>query len=433
VPIVVAVGVRLDVAMAGWRRDMRYRIMAVTAILALVTALVYALMRNLGAAQRAQDAQARLYEAIEGLSEAIVLYDAEERFVLCNGRHRELHPETNHLNQPGTKYEDILRYSVTAGQVTLADGEDAEDFIMTRLRQFRAPGQEPIALQRLQNRWHQLSERRTPDGGVIRVTSDITELKEQQDLMAQARDAAEASSRTKSLFLANMSHELRTPLHAILGLSEIIRDQPDAEGPVPEYGKMIHDSGQHLLTLINDILDMSKIEAGRFELMEENLSLAELAQACWSVAAPRAGATGVSFECDLPADLPRLRVDARALKQILINLLSNAVKFTPEGGRVTLSAEFEPDGGVALRVADTGVGIAAEHIARVAEPFWQADPSHARKYGGTGLGLSITKHLVALHGGTMTVESAVGKGTTVIVRLPKERVVGAVGKPPAAV
>ncbi|MCX7354773.1 MAG: ATP-binding protein [Alphaproteobacteria bacterium] len=422
VPIVVAIGIRLDVALANWRRDTGYRAMVITAILALVTALVYALVRNLSAAQRAQDSQARLYEAIEGLPEGIVLYDSDERFVMCNSKHRALHPETDHLNRPGTKFEDILRAFVTSGGQQLEPGDEPEAFIQKRLHQFRHPGQEPFAVQRVHGRWFQLSERRTPDGGVIRVTTDITDFKRHQDELTQAKDAAEASSQAKSLFLANMSHELRTPLHAILGLSEIIRDQPGVEAPVPEYGKMIHDSGQHLLHLINDILDMSKIEAGRYELVEESLVLAGLAKDCLTISSTRANMAGVILEDRVPPTLPTVHADARAMKQILLNLLSNAVKFTPAGGTVTLSAALEPGGAMALRVTDTGVGIAKEDLARVAEPFWQADPSHARKYGGTGLGLAISKNLVVLHGGTMQVESTLGRGTTVTVRLPKERV-----------
>ncbi|MHB1219263.1 MAG: sensor histidine kinase [Alphaproteobacteria bacterium] len=424
VPIIVAIGIRFDVAMAGWRRDMRYRAIVVTAILALVTALVYALVRNLSVAQRAQDAQARLYEAIEGMSEAIVLYDADERFVMCNTRHREIYPETTHLNRPGVAYEEILRAWTDLGLLQLPAGMDRETFIQTRLRQFRAPG-EPVDVQRVGGRWVQISERRTPDGGLIRVATDITGLKRQQETLTEARDAAEASNQAKSIFLANMSHELRTPLHAILGLSEIIRDQPGIAAPVPEYGKMIHDSGQHLLTLINDILDMSKIEAGRYELVEETLALADLAKDSLTIASTRANMAGVNLENEVPSTLPPVRADARALKQVLLNLLSNAVKFTPAGGRVTLSAALEPDGSMALRVADTGTGIAAENLVHVAEPFWQADPSHARKYGGTGLGLSISKRLTVLHGGSMEVESTVGRGTTVTVRLPKARVVAA--------
>ena len=428
VPIIVAIGVRYDVAMAAWQRDMRYRGIVVTAILALVIALVYALVRNLSAAQRAQDAQARLYQAIEGLPEAIVLYDADECFVMCNTSHREIYPETADLNRPGAKYEDILRAWVANSKLRLPPGTDAESFIQTRLRQFRNAGAEPVEQQQVGDRWMQISERRTPDGGQIRVATDVTDLKRQQDALAEARDAAEASNRTKSLFLANMSHELRTPLHAILGLSEIIRDQPGIEQPVPEYGKIIHDSGQHLLTLINDILDMSKIEAGRYELVEEPVVLADLAQSCLTITSTRANMAGVHLDNQVPNALPSVRADARALKQVLLNLLSNAVKFTPAAGTVTLSAALQPDGAVMLRVSDTGVGIAKEDLTRVAESFWQADPSHARKYGGTGLGLSITKNLIMLHGGTMELESEVGEGTTVTVLLPKERAAGAVGK-----
>lgn len=422
VPIIVAIGIRLDVALANWRSDTRLRTAVVAGILALVGALTYALVRNISAAQRTHEAQARLYEAIEGMSEPVVLYDAEERFVLCNSRHREVFTETAHLNRPGAKYEDILRYWVEHGHVRLPDGIDRETFIQTRLRQFRNPGH-PVEQQHVSGRWMQISERRTPDGGLILVATDITELKRQQEELAKARDAAEASSQAKSLFLANMSHELRTPLHAILGLSELIRDQSDVPAPLPEYGKMIHDSGQHLLELINDVLDMSKIEAGRYELAEDTLALDELVRASTAIAGTRAAMADVTLSDDVPSSLPRVRADGRAMKQVLLNLLSNAVKFTPAGGRVTVSACLEPDGSMALRVTDTGVGIAAEHLARAGEPFWQAEPGHARKYGGTGLGLSISKRLVELHGGTLEVASILGTGTTVTVRLAKARVI----------
>jgi len=419
VPIIVAIGLPLDVALASWQRDMGYRAMAVTAILALVAALVYALVRNLSVAQRAQTS---LYEALEALPAAIILYDADERFVMCNSKYREMHPETHHANVPGAKFEDLLRQFVSHGHMRLEPGDTAEDFVQKRVRQFRNPGREEIPLQHVHGRWHQIFERRTSDGGVIRMTNDITELKEHQEALQRAKEGAEASNHAKSLFLANMSHELRTPLHAILGLSEIIRDQPRIEPPVPEYGKMIHDSGQHLLTLINDILDMSKIEAGRYELVEETVILSDLAQSCLTITSTRANMAGVHLSDQVSAALPPVRADARALKQVLLNLLSNAVKFTPAGGTVTLSASLRPDGAMMLRVADTGVGIAKEDLNRVAEPFWQADPSHARKYGGTGLGLSITKNLILLHGGAMEIESEVGEGTTVTVLLPKERV-----------
>ncbi|MHB1219559.1 MAG: PAS-domain containing protein [Alphaproteobacteria bacterium] len=380
--------------------------------------------RRLDALRREQTAQARLFDAIESISEGILLYDAEERFVLCNSRHRELHPETTDLHKPGVTFEELLRASVARGQVVLPFGLDTETFVQNRLRQFRNPG-ETIERQLVSGRWIQVNERRTPDGGIIRVTTDITPVKRHEEALIAAKEAAEAANQSKSNFLATMSHELRTPLHAILGLSEMIRDQTHGQGTASyaQYGRLIHDSGRHLLTLISDILDMSKIEAGRYELKEENVPLGGLVRSCLSIVATRAKAAGVAIGSESDEDGPVVRADRRAVTQVVLNLLSNGIKFTPAGGRVTVSAAAEPDGQAILRVRDTGIGIAPEDIERVMQPFAQVDPSHARKYEGTGLGLSISKRLMELHGGTIELVSSPGQGVTATIRFPRERVV----------
>jgi signal transduction histidine kinase len=222
-----------------------------------------------------------------------------------------------------------------------------------------------------------------------------------------------------------MSHELRTPLHAILGLSEMIRDQAHGQhiASYAQYGRLIHDSGRHLLTLISDILDMSKIEAGRYELKEEDVPLSGLVKSCLSIVMTRARTAGVEIASETDHDGPVVRADRRAVTQVLLNLLSNGIKFTPAGGRVTVSAAVETNGQAVLRVRDTGIGIAPEDIERVMQPFAQVDPSHARKYEGTGLGLSISKRLVELHGGTIELVSSPGQGVIATIRFPRERVV----------
>ena len=245
-----------------------------------------------------------------------------------------------------------------------------------------------------------------------------------EELLA-AKLEAERASRAKSEFLASMSHELRTPLNAILGFSEVL--QLEQFGPLGapnyrEYAADIHGSGVHLLSIINDVLDMARIEAGRVELDESEVDLKETAQQCLPMLRERAAKGGVELRDELPADLPALWADARAVKQILLNLLSNAVKFTEPGGRVSMSAEFAADGGLALTVSDTGIGIAPEMQARVLEAFTQADGGRARRFEGTGLGLPICRGLVALHGGELRLRSAPGEGTAVTILFPAARV-----------
>ncbi len=240
-----------------------------------------------------------------------------------------------------------------------------------------------------------------------------------------AKEQAEFASRSKSEFLANMSHELRTPLNAIIGFSEMMR--LETFGPVGgaqyrEYVRDIHESGTHLLSLINDILDLSKIEAGEFELKEEAVDVARAVSACRRSIKVRAKEGGLTLTTRLSGELPRLRSNERAVKQIILNLLSNAVKFTPAGGKVTVHAEIEEEGCFALSVSDTGIGIGADDIPKLFTPFSQVDSSVTRKHEGTGLGLSLVKSLVEMHGGTIKLESELGNGTIATVRFPAERV-----------
>ncbi len=236
---------------------------------------------------------------------------------------------------------------------------------------------------------------------------------------------ADSANRAKSAFLANMSHELRTPLNAIIGFSDMIMKDLQASGHNDskhlEYTQDISDSGMHLLGMINDILDLAQIEAGKFALDEKAVDVPRAIKSCLTLVKERTVNAGLTIETVIADDLPPLRADARRLKQILLNLFSNAVKFTPAGGTVTIRVWHHPDDGCVFQVADSGIGIAARDIPKVLAPFGQVDDTLARKFEGTGLGLPLTKSLVEMHGGSFDLQSAVGVGTTVTVRFPAER------------
>jgi two-component system cell cycle sensor histidine kinase PleC len=244
--------------------------------------------------------------------------------------------------------------------------------------------------------------------------------KVQSDAAAQR---AEAASRAKSQFLANMSHELRTPLNAILGFSEMIQSGhfTTQSGKHSEYAGLIHRSGHHLLALINDILDLAKIEAGGLRLHETDVDLTRLVAGSVALVAAKGAVAGISLKTEIAADLPLVLADERALTQVLLNLLSNALKFTSPGGQVTAFARLEPDGAMAFGVCDTGIGIAEEDHAKVFEHFGQGRHDVVTADKGTGLGLPIVKGLAAAHGGRVALESRVGEGTMVTVVLPTSR------------
>ncbi|HUL09635.1 MAG TPA: ATP-binding protein [Candidatus Acidoferrum sp.] len=257
------------------------------------------------------------------------------------------------------------------------------------------------------------------------TATDVTELRKREVGLRVAKEMAEMASRAKTEFLANMSHELRTPLNAIIGFAEVMH--MELLGPIGNqqyrgYIGDIHDSARHLLGLINDILDVAKIEAGRVELSETTTQVKAIFDAVARLIRERSVRAEVRLEMAVTPDLPPLLVDERKLKQILINLLSNAVKFTPAGGAIRMAAQPDPaTGDLVITVADTGIGIAPADIARVMEPFGQVDNPINRKYRGTGLGLPLTKGLVELHGGSFQLESTPGVGTTVTIRLPAHR------------
>jgi cell cycle sensor histidine kinase DivJ len=271
--------------------------------------------------------------------------------------------------------------------------------------------------------WIEFRARRSPDqsdGVLLALVRDVTRTKIHEEELECARTEAERASLWKDRFLANVSHELRTPLNAIIGFAEMLGNEDLAPGnpdKAREYAQIIETSGQHLLSVVNSILDVSKIEAGAFELSPERISLPALADSCYDMMRLKAERAGIAIVRNYAPALDDIVADKRACKQILINLISNAVKFTPKDGRVSM--DILPEGNsLRIVVSDTGIGIAPKDLSQLGEPFFQASASYDRHFEGTGLGLSVVRGLVGLHGGSITVESAPGEGTTISVRLP---------------
>ncbi len=258
------------------------------------------------------------------------------------------------------------------------------------------------------------------DSEVVAVMRDVTDRKLQENAINAARMEAERAGASKSRFLATMSHELRTPLNAIIGFSEMIVHEDELQLDAArrqEYAKLINESGQHLLSVVNGILDMSKMESGNFEILPELFSPRESIISCCNLMVLKAREGGIDIVTRTPVDLPQITGDPRAFKQIVLNLVSNAIKFSERGGKVTVEACVEGSR-LVMRVIDTGVGIAADDLKRIGDPFFQAGKTYQRRHEGTGLGLSIVKSLVSLHGGEMTIHSKIDEGTTVAVALP---------------
>jgi two-component system cell cycle sensor histidine kinase PleC len=394
--------------------------------------------------ERTMAADLRLHDAIETIPEAFVLWDAENRLVLCNSNFQELHQLPDQAVVTGTSYETI----VATGRKPLIRTTVAHDSEPRGARTFEAQLED--------GRWMHISERRTKDGGYVSVGTDITKIKQHEQKLiegekrqrativdlrksqqalerqtaeladlaekyAEEKTRAEEANAAKSKFLANMSHELRTPLNAIIGFSEIL--ESGMFGPLGaekyiEYSRDIRESGEYLLDVINDVLDMSKIEAGGIRLSPETVELDSLLADCIRVVSTRASEKRLTIKAEVAPEI-HLNADRRALKQITLNLLSNAVKFTPDGGAVTVQGRLRGEA-VIIGIKDNGIGIPRQALQKLGRPFEQVESQLTKRHQGSGLGLAIAKSLVELHGGAMRIRSRLGRGTLVMVRLPAD-------------
>jgi two-component system, cell cycle sensor histidine kinase PleC len=393
--------------------------------------------------EKTMAADVRLRDAIETIPEAFVLWDADNRLVLCNSNFQQLHHLPDDAVAPDAPYEEVVaagRKPILRTTVT-NDGDQR-----LGARTFEAELDD--------GRWLHISERRTKDGGYVSVGTDITKIKlhEQKliegekrqkatiDDLRQSQDAlqrqteqladlaqkyadeknrAEDANQAKSKFLANMSHELRTPLNAIIGFSEIMEAAmfgPLGAEKYSEYSRDIRESGQYLLEVINDILDMSKIEAGVLRLSPEEIELDPVLADSLRVVSQRAAEKRLELTSEIDPAI-RLSADRRALKQIALNLLSNAVKFTPDGGKVIVRGRVR-GGKATIAIEDNGIGISRDALRKLGRPFEQVESQLTKRHQGSGLGLAIAKSLIEMHGGAMRIRSTLGEGTVVVVRLP---------------
>ena len=356
----------------------------------------------------------RLTDALESLQEGFALFDPDDRLVLYNSRYLELYPGLMDVVVPGTPFSEIVRSAAERGIVGNAAGR-IDDWIERRLALHRQPSGPHLQAQS-DGRWIQINERKTRDGGTVALFTDVSELK-------QREQEAKAASREKSDFLARMSHELRTPMNAIIGITEMLIETSEELNWLDQLEPLrrVLGAGKHLLELINDILDLSKIEAGRFELHATEFDIADLLREAATMARPLAEKNRNRLDINCPDGIGGMRADMIRVRQIVLNLLSNACKFT-EGGDVTLAVDYSRRNsrdGMLIRVTDTGIGMTPEQMGRLFQEFSQADSSTTRKYGGTGLGLAISQRLAGMMGGEITAESEPGRGSTFCVWLPR--------------
>jgi signal transduction histidine kinase len=465
-PLVLSVGQSTEAILSEWWIKALTIGLAVFGLIGVAGLLGAVLSAELRQRSRAETElagkNATLSAILRELPDAVQVFDRDGKLVAWNEQIftlADLGPEEREriLSAP-----DMAR----AFRMTLAErGDygmgDPEELVAGREETARSGTSTHFQRQTASGRWLDIRGVPTADGGWLGSYRDVSEeVARQHELrdayerlegqatmlcataedLARAREVAETASRSKSAFLANMSHELRTPLNGVIGFADLMARQvygPLGHPRYVEYVRDISESGRHLLDLINDVLDFSKVDAGKLELQEDDVDIVATADSAIRMVRPRAQTAGVALELydEVSHSIAGIRVDERRLKQIVLNLVSNAVKFTPEGGRVTVTVALAEDTGrkgIAVTVADTGIGIDAADLPRVMEAFGQVDHGLNRRQEGTGLGLPLTKRLIELHGGELRIESALGAGTTMVVWLPESRLLRALAVPARA-
>ncbi len=366
-------------------------------------------------AQR-RSAQNRLVGALENSREAVVLVDADDRIIIANSRLADFFPTVAPQLASGMSFTEAFRQveQLAGPRASEASDPDADD---------GSPPSSEWELRLSDGRWLRISRSPLQEGGFFLVISDFSDVKEREERLTEARRQAEAASDAKSTFLANMSHELRTPLNAIIGFSDVMANEVLGELN-PSYVQYAHDirqSGGHLLDIISSVLDLSKSEAGKLTLTCSTVDLSEIIKASVTMMRDQCSRAKLTLLAVLPPEPIEVQGDPAKLRQVVLNLLSNAAKFTDTGGTITVSAAAT-DGAAVIRVTDNGIGMSSEEIPIALSAFGQIDNRLARRYEGTGLGLPLSKAIVELHGGGITIDSALGKGTSVTVTLPREAV-----------
>jgi len=364
-------------------------------------------------AQR-RSAQNRLVGALENSREAVVLVDADDRIIIANSRLADFFPTVAPQLASGMSFTEAFRQveQLAGPRASEASDPDADD---------GGPPSSERELRLADGRWLRISRSPLQEGGFFLVISDFSDVKEREERLTEARRQAEAASDAKSTFLANMSHELRTPLNAIIGFSDVMANEVLGELN-PSYVQYAHDirqSGGHLLDIISSVLDLSKSEAGKLTLTCSTVDLSEIIKASVTMMRDQCSRAKLTLFAVLPPDSIEVQGDPAKLRQVVLNLLSNAAKFTDSCGTITVSAAAT-EGASVIRVSDNGIGMSTDEIPIALSAFGQIDSRLARRYEGTGLGLPLSKAIVELHGGTITIDSAPGKGTNVTVTLPRE-------------
>jgi signal transduction histidine kinase len=431
-PLIITASRRRADILSQWRGECANSLIAFVIFTVTAGCLTWLMVRaverqqkvaaELGASEERLLRQSDLLQStLESMGEGLSVFAADGRLVAWNEKFVELLDLPFDLTAADSNLRDILAFQVERGDFGSIDVSADLD---SRFERFYR--EVPLLRERVtaSGRMLQIRRRAMPGGGVVSLYSDVTEQKAADTKMSQAWAQAELANRAKSDFLANMSHELRTPLNAIIGFSEILAGEH--LGPLKnlrylEYAHDIHTSGEHLLSIINDVLDMSKIEAGRLEIHEEDIPIRTLLGGSLRMVRERARQQSVELVSRVADPDHMIFADERAMKQCLLNLLSNAIKFSHPGGTIAIEATVSRDGGSVLSIADDGIGMTEEELRRALQPFGQAQASTTRTHGGTGLGLPITQGLVEAHGGVMTVASAPGEGTRVTITLPPDR------------